>query len=276
MSECRRRLIHRVRRGSRRCPLCRHRGSERRLRSAWSNLNTQKFQHLTSDLRSELGASKAGRVLHGNSRWLLPHPPKHCSGFVESQACFDDAARALTSSVEEPGKAPDYGRQARIAPRRHHASCRVSTGHTSLWSGHRSAPGVRLRPDLRHLVPAHLRLLHLSSSATGTANSEPTSTALSKLSEHESSRLPLSQCSAGFITTTGERHERCAPHPRRRSTEVARRLVDGRWSLVDYIDTDGKVMVLAVRSEPARAVLFRRARSAPGKRAALAQRVVQP
>jgi DNA-binding CsgD family transcriptional regulator len=31
-------------------------------------------------------------------------------------------------------------------------------------------------------------------------------------------------------------------------------LHDGRWSLVDYVDTDGKAFVLAVRNEPARDV----------------------
>ena len=32
--------------------------------------------------------------------------------------------------------------------------------------------------------------------------------------------------------------------------EIWQGLVDGRWSLVDYIDTDGKAFVLAVRNEP--------------------------
>jgi DNA-binding CsgD family transcriptional regulator len=36
--------------------------------------------------------------------------------------------------------------------------------------------------------------------------------------------------------------------------EVWQGLHDGRWSLVDYVDTDGKAFVLAVRNEPARDV----------------------
>lgn len=34
--------------------------------------------------------------------------------------------------------------------------------------------------------------------------------------------------------------------------DVWRGLVDGKWSLVDYVDTDGKALVLAVRNDPAR------------------------
>ena len=34
--------------------------------------------------------------------------------------------------------------------------------------------------------------------------------------------------------------------------DVWRGLVDGRWSLVDYLDSDGKAFVLAMRNEPAR------------------------
>jgi DNA-binding CsgD family transcriptional regulator len=36
--------------------------------------------------------------------------------------------------------------------------------------------------------------------------------------------------------------------------EVWQGLHDGRWSLIDYVDTDGKAFVLAVRNEPARDV----------------------
>jgi DNA-binding CsgD family transcriptional regulator len=36
--------------------------------------------------------------------------------------------------------------------------------------------------------------------------------------------------------------------------EVWQGLQDGHWSLVDYVDSDGKVFVLAVRNEPARDV----------------------
>jgi DNA-binding CsgD family transcriptional regulator len=49
-------------------------------------------------------------------------------------------------------------------------------------------------------------------------------------------------------------------HARRRNTkpeaalEIWQGLHDGRWSLVDYVDTDRKAFVLAVRNEPARDV----------------------
>ena len=49
--------------------------------------------------------------------------------------------------------------------------------------------------------------------------------------------------------------------------EVWQGLIDGRWSLLDYLDTDGKALVLAVRNEPARSVPLR---MTDGQRAAVA------
>jgi len=50
------------------------------------------------------------------------------------------------------------------------------------------------------------------------------------------------------------RHARSRGVTAEAALEVWQGLHDGRWSLVDYVDTDGKVFVLAVRNEPARDV----------------------
>lgn len=50
------------------------------------------------------------------------------------------------------------------------------------------------------------------------------------------------------------RHARSRGTAAEAALEVWQGLHDGRWSLVDYVDTDGKTFVLAVRNQPAREV----------------------
>lgn len=54
-----------------------------------------------------------------------------------------------------------------------------------------------------------------------------------------------------YMTRSAARRSRSSPDE---ALQVWQGLHDGRWSLVDHIDTDGKAFVLAVRNEPARTV----------------------
>jgi len=60
--------------------------------------------------------------------------------FVESQACFPDAPRALTTGVEELAEPRDYRDQACVAPCRHHTSRSVPTRRSDRWPSHRRVP----------------------------------------------------------------------------------------------------------------------------------------
>jgi DNA-binding CsgD family transcriptional regulator len=67
----------------------------------------------------------------------------------------------------------------------------------------------------------------------------------------------LASASAGGRIAEGfarRRHARSGRVGAEAALEVWQGLHDGRWSLVDYVDTDGKAFVLAVRNEPARDV----------------------
>lgn len=65
---------------------------------------------------------------------------------------------------------------------------------------------------------------------------------------HERARQSLAD---GFAR---RRHALGAQDPEH-ALDVWRGLVDGRWSLVDYLDTDGKAFVLAVRNQPAQSII---------------------
>ncbi|HVZ88566.1 MAG TPA: sigma factor-like helix-turn-helix DNA-binding protein [Polyangia bacterium] len=69
--------------------------------------------------------------------------------------------------------------------------------------------------------------------------------------QHQQAGADLPAIARGFALRRHARGGRIGPDS---ALEVWQGLHDGRWSLVDYIDIDGKAFVLAVRNEPAREV----------------------
>lgn len=69
--------------------------------------------------------------------------------------------------------------------------------------------------------------------------------------EHLTSDISRKSAKDGFVR---RRRARSRGTTAEAALEVWQGLHDGRWSLVDYIDKDGKAFVLAVRNEPAREV----------------------
>jgi DNA-binding CsgD family transcriptional regulator len=82
--------------------------------------------------------------------------------------------------------------------------------------------------------------------------------------EHLASDVDDGPLKDGFARRHRARGRQESPQ---RALEIWQGLHDGRWSLVDHVDTDGKSFVLAVRNEPAREVA---SRLTDGQRAAVA------
>ena len=69
--------------------------------------------------------------------------------------------------------------------------------------------------------------------------------------EHVADGVDVSAVGTGFERRRVARKKGEAPE---RALQIWQGLLDGRWSLVDHVDTDGKVFVLALRNEPGREV----------------------
>ena len=118
---------------------------------------------------------------------------------------------------------------------------------------------------LRHfttLLPADLHLLQRLATHVGAAfrlrrNRDATLAGAEAVFSPSGRIHHLSPQASGASVAEGFARRR---HARKRTTktqvalEIWQGLHDGRWSLVDYIDTDRKSFVLAVRNEPARDV----------------------